>query len=217
VVPAANLRHLPDEVSFEVAAASALVTVTAWRALFTRGGLVAGERVLVTGGSGGVSTMAIQLARQAGAQVYALTAGEERVRRLEALGAHHAMDRASAPVKTLLQETLGPRGVDLIVDSVGAPLWPVLLRALALGGRLVNYGATAGPDASIDLRHLFWKQLSILGTTMGSPAEFTRAMEAVFRGEVRPVIHATVPLEGVRDAHVQLEGGHVLGKIVVTP
>jgi NADPH:quinone reductase-like Zn-dependent oxidoreductase len=217
VVPAANLRHLPDDVSFEVAAASSLATVTAWRALFTRGQLTAGERVLVTGGSGGVSTMAIQLARHAGAEVFALTAGSESVRRLEELGAHRAMDRTRAPVKTLFLEALGSRGVDLIVDSVGAPLWPVLLRALAPGGRLVTYGATAGPEASVDLRHVFWKQLSLLGTTMGSPAEFTRAMEAVFRGEVRPVIHTTVPLEGVRDAHVQLESGHVFGKIVVTP
>jgi len=217
IVPAANLRHLPDTVSFEVAAAGALATVTAWRALFSRGGLQVGERVLITGGSGGVSTMAIQLAHHAGAEVFALTSGAENLQRLNKLGAHHVMDRTAGPVKTLFQDAMGPRGVDLIVDSVGAPLWPALLRALSPGGRLVNYGATAGPDATVDLRHLFWKQLSILGTTMGSPAEFTRAMEAIFKGHIAPILHAAVPLEGVRDAHAQLEDGHVFGKIVVIP
>lgn len=217
VVPAANLRHLPDGVSFETAAAGALVTVTAWRALFGRGGLQAGERVLITGGSGGVSTMAIQLARHAGAEVFALTSGAENTQRLTALGAHHVMDRTAGTVKGLFQATMGARGVDLIVDSVGAPLWPALIRALAPGGRLVNYGATAGPEATVDLRHLFWKQLSILGTTMGSPAEFTRAMEMLFQGHIAPIVHASVSLDGVRDAHAQLEEGHVFGKIVVTP
>lgn len=217
VVPAANLRHIPDSVSFEVAAASALVTVTAWRAVLSRGHLRPGERILVTGGSGGVATMAVQLALHAGAEVFVLTSGAQSVQRLEAMGAHHVIDRTEGPLKSLFQEALGTRGVDLIVDSVGAPLWPVLLRALAPGGRLVNYGATAGPDASVDLRHLFWKQLSILGTTMGSPAEFTQAMEAVFRGSVTPVIHSTVPLDGVRGAHERLEAGQIFGKVVVTP
>jgi NADPH2:quinone reductase len=217
VVPVANLRHLPDPITFETAAAGALVTVTAWRALFSRGRLQAGERVLITGGSGGVSTMAIQLARHAGAEVFALTSGAENEQRLEALGAHHVMDRTTNAVKALFHGAIGPRGVDLIVDAVGAPLWPALIRALAPGGRLVNYGATAGPEATVDLRHLFWKQLSILGTTMGSPAEFTQAMEMLFQGHVAPIVHATVLLDGVRDAHAQLEAGQVFGKIVVTP
>jgi NADPH:quinone reductase-like Zn-dependent oxidoreductase len=217
VAPVANLRHLPDGVSYETAAAAGLVFVTAWRALFGRGGLGAGERVLVTGGSGGVATAAVQLARHAGAEVFVLTSGEENCRRLEALGAHHAMDRLAGRPSDLLRDATGRRGVDLVVDSVGEVLWETLIRVLAPAGRLVTYGATTGHGATTDLRHVFWKQLSILGTTMGSPADFTRAMELVFRGEVAPVIHSVVPLTELRQAQETLEGGSVFGKIVVVP
>lgn len=217
VVPVANLHPIPEGVSFETAAAASLVAVTAFRALFTRGGLKPGERVLITGGSGGVSTLAVQMARRAGAEVFVLTSGADSVARLLELGAHHALDRREGEPKALFRDAIGRRGVDLVVDSVGEAIWNDVLRALAPAGRLVSYGATAGPRVSLDLRHVFWKQLSILGTTMGSPDDFTRAMDWVFRGEVRPVIHARVDLDGVRDAHALLEGGGVFGKIVVFP
>jgi NADPH:quinone reductase-like Zn-dependent oxidoreductase len=217
VVPVGNLHRIPEPVSFETAAASSLVAVTAYRALFTRGALRPGERVLITGGSGGVSTMAVQMARRAGAEVFVLTSGDEAVARLRELGAHHALDRRAGEPGALLREAVGRRGVDLVVDSVGEALWDVLLKVLAPAGRLVNYGATAGHRVSLDLRHVFWKQLSILGTTMGSPDDFTRAMELVYRGEVQPVIHHRVDLDGVRDAHARLEAGGVFGKIVVLP
>jgi NADPH:quinone reductase-like Zn-dependent oxidoreductase len=217
LAPAENLRHVPDHVAFETAAAAGLVFVTAWRALFGRGGLQAGERVLVTGGSGGVATAAVQLARYAGAEVFVLTSGEANVQRLKALGAHHALDRTAGSPADLLRDATGRRGVDLVVDSVGEVLWETLIRTLAPAGRLVTYGATTGPRAVTDLRHVFWKQLSILGTTMGSPADFTRAMEMVFRGDVAPVIHRVVPLADLRGAQEELEAGDVFGKIVVVP
>jgi NADPH:quinone reductase-like Zn-dependent oxidoreductase len=217
VVPAENLRHLPEGVSPATAAGAGLVFVTAWRALFGRGGLEPGERVLVTGASGGVATAAIQLARHAGAHVIALTSGAESARRVLELGAHEAVDRTAGDPARLLREAAGRRGVDLVVDSVGEVLWDALVRVLAPGGRLVCYGATTGHRGATDLRHVFWKQLSILGTTMGSPADFTRVMELVFRGEVAPVIHSVVPLGGVREAQERLEGGQVFGKIVVAP
>ncbi len=217
LVPAANLRALPEHVAAETAAAAGLVFVTAWRALVGRGGLRAGERVLITGGSGGVATAAVQLARHAGAEVFALTSGAGNVRRLESLGAHHALDRTAGDPKEILRQATGRRGVDLVVDSVGEALWEALVRVLAPAGRLVSYGATTGPKAVTDLRHVFWKQLSILGTTMGSPADFTQVMELVFRGEVAPVIHDRVGLEGVRGAQEILQAGGVFGKIVVLP
>lgn len=216
VVPVANLLRIPDDVSYETAAASGLVFVTAWRGLVSRGKVRPGHRVLITGASGGVSTAAVQLARRVGAYVYALTSGTENVRRVEELGAHVVMDRLDEDPTKLIQKAVGKSGVDLILDSVGAPLWEGLVRALRPGGRLVTYGATGGYDAPLDLRHVFWKQLSILGTTMGDPAEFRAAMELVFRGEVQPVIHSTVPLERLADAQRQLEEGKVFGKIVVT-
>lgn len=217
VVPAANLLQLPDHVSFHTAAAASLVFVTAWRGLMTRGALRPGERVLITGGSGGVATAAVQLARHAGATVFVLTSGEDNCRRLERLGAHVALDRNSGDVGALVKECTGPEGVDVVLDSVGEALWGVLIRAMAPGGRLVTVGATTGPNATMDLRHVFWKQISILGSTMGSPGEFHAAMRLVFQGAVRPVIHSTVPLEGVQGAHAILEGGGVFGKVVVTP
>ncbi|TVP77939.1 MAG: alcohol dehydrogenase [Gemmatimonadales bacterium] len=217
IVPADNLLALPDHVSFQEAAAAGLVGVTAWRAVVGRGQLRAGERVLVTGGSGGVSTMAIQIARHAGAEVWVITSGEDNGARVRELGAHHVIDRTAGDVKGQLRASLGGRGVDLVVDSVGEALWGTLVRALAPGGRLVLYGATTGPKVETDLRHVFWKQLSILGTTMGSPVEFRAAMEAVFRGDVAAPVHRVTDLDGVRGAHEELEAGDVFGKIVVVP
>lgn len=215
VVPATNLLQLPDHVSYETAAAASLVFVTAWRGLVGRGGLRAGERVLITGGSGGVATAAVQIARLAGARILVVTSGEENCRRLEGLGAHQTLDRLAGDVRTLVKDATAPEGVDLVLDSVGEAFWGTLIRALAPGGRLVCYGATTGPRVETDLRHVFWKQLSILGTTMGSPAEFRRAMALVFEDAVEPVIHSVVPLEKVGEAHRLLEGGEVFGKIVV--
>ncbi len=217
LVPADNLLQLPDHVAFETAAAASLVSVTAWRALMGRAQLRPGERVLITGGSGGVSTAAIQMARNAGARIFVLTSGEESCRRVGELGADVALDRSSGDPRELIREATGSRGVDVVLDSVGEVLMGTLIRALAPGGRLVTYGATTGPKPKVDLRHVFWKQLSILGTTMGSPREFREAMEQVFLGHVQPVIHSTVGLEGVAGAHELLEEGGVFGKIVVRP
>lgn len=217
VVPAANLLHLPDDVSFETAAGSGLVAVTAYRALFTRGGLRPGERVLISGGSGGVSTLAIQMARAAGARVFAITSGQENAHRVEALGAHVVVDRNTGEMTELLRGAVGREGVDLAVDSVGEALWPALVRALRPGGRLVTYGATTGPRVEVDLRHVFWKQLSIVGSTMGDPKDFRRAMALVFSRQVEPVIQEVIPLEEVRRAHELLESGGVFGKLVLVP
>jgi len=215
VVPAANLVELPEGVTFDDAAAAALVTVTAWRGLLSRGGLRPGERVLVTGASGGVGTAAVQVAREAGARVIALTSGDERVERVRELGAEVVVDRSGASFEARLREATAPRGVDLVFDSVGDALWGLLVRSLRPGGRLVTCGATTGPEVETDLRHVFWKQLSILGTTMGSPDEFRAAMSLVFRGRVRPVVDRVYPLEAMAEAHRLLEAGEVFGKVGV--
>ncbi len=217
VVPATNLLELPEAVAFEDAAAAALAAVTAWRGLLVRGALRPGETVLVTGASGGVGTMAVQIAARAGARVHALTSGPENVARVLELGAHEAWDRTSGDdwAKHLKRATEG--GVDLVFDSVGEALWASLVRVLKVRGRLVSYGATTGATGTLDLRHLFWKQLSLLGTTMGTPAEFRAAMHAVFRGELKPVVHAVLPLDEARRAHELLEAGGVFGKLVLVP
>jgi NADPH:quinone reductase-like Zn-dependent oxidoreductase len=217
VVPAANLLQLPDAIDFITAAAAALAGVTAWHGLLGRGGLRAGEAVLVTGASGGVGTMAVQVAALAGARVHAVTSGTENVERVRALGAERVYDRLHGDwVKSLKAATDG-RGVDLAIDSVGEAIWGSVLRCLAVRGRVVSYGATTGPNATTDLRHLFWKQLSVLGSTMGSPAEFRAAMHEVFADRLRPVVHEVLPLDEARRAHELLEEGDVFGKLVLVP
>jgi NADPH:quinone reductase-like Zn-dependent oxidoreductase len=217
VVPARNLVQLPDDCDFTTAAAAGLVFVTAWRALLTRGALEAGERVLVTGASGGVGTAAVQIARLAGARVFAVTSGPENVKRVRALGADVVYDRLAVDFSSALWKDTGKRGVHVVLDSVGQAMWEHNLRSLAVGGRLVTYGATTGGAGSTEIRRLFWKQLSILGSTMGTPAEYRRVMGLVFEGRLAPVIHRVLPLAEARRAHEMLEAGEVFGKVVLVP
>ncbi|MGW8265334.1 MAG: zinc-binding dehydrogenase [Longimicrobiales bacterium] len=217
VVPAENLVEVPDGFPFEGAAAASLVGVTAWRGLMTRGNLRAGERVLITGGSGGVSTMAVQIASLAGARVFAITRGSENVERVRALGAHVVYDREEEDWGEQIFRDTGRVGVDLVFDSVGQAIWPQCLKALKVGGRLVTYGATTGAKGETEIRLVFWRQLSILGSTMGSPREYRTVMDLVFRGELKPVVHATLPLEHARKAHEILEAGEAFGKVVLVP
>jgi len=217
VVPAANLLEIPETVSFETAAAASLAGVTAWRALMVRGELQAGERVLITGASGGVSTAAIQMARLAGAEVFAVTSGTGNMDRIRDLGAHLVYDRERVDWGKEIFKDTGKEGVDLVLDSVGEAIWSSCLRALRVGGRLVTFGATTGAAGDTEIRLVFWKQLSILGSTMGSPRDYRNAMKLVFQGKVKPVIHAVLPLAEARRAHEMLEAGEVFGKVVLTP
>ncbi len=217
IVPAANLLEVPEGFPSEQAAAAGLVFVTAWRALMTRGRLQAGEDVLVTGASGGVGTAAVQLAKLAGARVFAVTSGAANVERLQRLGADAVYDRLTADFSRRVWTDTEKRGVDLVLDTVGEAIWPSCLRALAVQGRLVTSGATTGASGDTEIRLVFWKQLSILGSTMGSPSEFRRVMRLVFEGKVGPVIHATMPLAEASRAHALLEEGEVFGKLVLLP
>ncbi|MBI4540778.1 MAG: zinc-binding dehydrogenase [Gemmatimonadetes bacterium] len=217
VVPAANLLPLPDSVSFEDAAAAALVFLTAWRGLVSRGAIRAGEDVLITGASGGVGTAAVQIARLAGARVFAVTSGEEKVRRVRELGAEVVYDRLVVDYSRELWRDTGKRGVDLILDSTGPATWEANIRALARGGRLVVYGATTGADATMNVRLLFWKQISIIGTSMSNRGEFETVMRLVFAGKLRPIIDRVLPLAAAREAHELLESGGVFGKLVLVP
>jgi NADPH:quinone reductase-like Zn-dependent oxidoreductase len=217
VAPAANILEIPEGVPFETAAAASLAGVTAYHGLFGRGGLQPGERVLITGASGGVSTIGIQLAKHAGAKVYAVTSGAENCERVRGLGADHVYDRLDGDWSRALYGDTGKRGVNLVLDSVGSPSWAQCLKALSVSGRLVSFGGTGGPRVESDIRVIFWKQISILGSTMGSPQEYRRVMRLVFDGAVAPVIHEVMPLGEIRRAHEMLEAGDVFGKLVLTP
>lgn len=217
VVPAKNLQEIPKSVSFEIAGAAGVTFVTAWHALLGRGNLRPGETVLVTGASGGVSTAAIQIAKLSGARVYAVTSGRTNVDRVKALGADVVYDRLEVDFSHEVWRDTGKRGVDIILDSVGEPLWKFCLRSLAVGGRLVSYGGTVGSTVASDVRVIFWKQLSILGSTLGPPEDFRRVMALIFDGQLTPVIYEVMPLTEARRAHQLLESGEVFGKLVVVP
>lgn len=216
-VPAGNVMPIPDDLDFETAAAVPLVFQTAWRGLKGRGRLQAGETVLILGGSGGVSTAAIQIARHLGARVFAVTSGPENVRRVQELGADLAIDRLESDFSGVVWEATQKRGVDLVFDGIGEAVWPNALRSLARDGRLVTYGATTGPRGQVDIRIVFWKQLRIIGTTMSNRAEFEEVMSLVFQGKLKAVIDVVWPLERAREAHERLEAGDQFGKIVLTP
>jgi NADPH2:quinone reductase len=217
VVPAENLLEIPDDFPFTEAAAAGLVFVTAWRALVSRGELSPGERVLITGASGGVGTAAIQVAARAGAKVYAVTHGPAKVKKCRELGASVVYDRQAVSFSREVWRDTRKQGVHLVFDTVGESVWPDCLRALGPCGRLVTSGATTGSRATTELRLVFWKQLSILGSTMGSPTEFRRVMRLLFDGSLRAVIHEVMPLDEARRAHELLESGKVFGKVVLVP
>lgn len=217
VVPARNLYPIPNDMPFEIAAAAPLVFQTAWRGLMTRGALQKGEAVLVTGASGGVSTAAIQIAKYADATVFAVTSGAENVERVRELGADVVIDRLEEDFGKRIWEETGKRGVDLVLDSVGSATWDACLRCLAPLGRMVVYGGTTGSKGSISIPHLFWKQLQVVGSTMGSNSEFERVMDLVVAGVLTPAVHDVWPLERAREAYELLAAGGVFGKLVLTP
>jgi NADPH:quinone reductase-like Zn-dependent oxidoreductase len=215
---AAHAYRLPDGYAFEDAAALPIAYMTAWRALHSRARLQPGEDMFVVGASGGTALASVQIAILMGARVFALTSGAENVQRLRDLGASFVYDRAADEgwAKSLQRDT-GGRGVDVVVESVGAPTWKGSIRALATAGRLVTFGATAGPKVDIDIRALFWRQTTVMGTTMASNAEFEQMLEAAFSGRLRPVIDSVMPLDQARQAHERLESGAQFGKIVLVP
>lgn len=217
VVPARNLYRLPDDYPFETAAAAPLVFETAWRALMSRARLEPGESVLITGASGGVSTAAIQIARLAGATVLAVTAGADKVERVRGLGADHVIDRTEEDFAAAVRRITDKRGVDVVLDSVGKAMWEGCVRALAPDGRLVTYGGTSGPNVTLDVRRLFWKQLHIIGSTMASRSEFRAVMDLVFAGRLMPVVDRVMPLDAAREAYERLDAGEQFGKIVLVP
>src|SRR5690606_28977459 len=166
---------------------------TAWRALLSRARLRAGEDVLVIGASGGTAAAAVQIARLAGARVFAVTSGAEKVERVRSLGAHVVYDRAEVDFSKQVYADTGRRGVDVVVENVGSPTWRGSVRALARGGRLVTYGATGGAQVELDLRVVFWRQIQVIGTTMASRGEFAAMLRVAARGELRPVIDTVLP------------------------
>jgi NADPH:quinone reductase-like Zn-dependent oxidoreductase len=216
-VSARNLYRIPPSLDFRVAAAAPLVFQTAWRALTTRARLRDGETVLITGASGGVSTAAIQIATTLGATVLAVTSGSENVRRVQELGAYRVFDRLEGSFAAGVRDATAGRGVDVILDSVGEATWSDCLRSLGRMGRLVTFGATTGARGAVEIRHMFWKQHTVMGSTMAAQSEFEAVMGRVASGELKPTVGDVLPLVRIREAHEALEDGAVFGKLVLEP
>ena len=208
---------LPAHVKYEDAAAFILVNMTAWRMLVTQARLRAGEDLLVIGVGGGVSSTAVQIGKLCGARVWVTSSSDDKLARARELGADECINHAREDWARVVWEKTGKRGVDVVLENVGAATWKGSLRALAKGGRLVTCGATSGPIGETDIRVVFWKQVSIIGSTMSSNAEFHDVMRELFRGRLRAIVDAVMPLaEGV-DAQRRLAEGKQFGKIVLTP
>lgn len=217
-VPARNLLKMPEHANFKDAAAASLVYVTAWHSLITRGGLQAGETVLIVGAGGGVNTAAIQVAKLAGAErIYVVGSSAEKLAKAEALGADVLFNRHEVDWGKAIFKATNRRGVDVVVDNVGAATFHTSLRALKKGGRLLTVGNTNGPKFEFDNRLIFGKHLSIIGSTMGTSADYATVMNLIFNGRLHPVIDSVYPLSEGITALRRLEEGDVTGKLVLTP
>ena len=215
-VPLENLVPIPDSIDFPSAAAFPLTFLTAWHMLVSRAQLQSGEVVLVLAAGSGVGQAAIQVARQHGARVFA-TASASKLRQARELGAEDAFDHYSGDFARQLRDQTAGRGADIVIEHVGEVTWERSVRALARGGRLVTCGATTGFRAAIDLRHLFARQLSLLGSYMGAKGELRAAASLFFDGKLRPVVDEVLPLSQARAAHERLESARQFGKVVLEP
>lgn len=215
VVPASNLYRIPDGFDEHLAAAASLVYLTAWHSLITIGKLRAGESVLVVGASGGVNTASIDIAKLAGASVYAVGSNAEKLAVAKSRGADHLIDRSQdEDWSKAVYLMSGKRGVDVIVDNVGTTFLSSF-RAARRGGRILTVGNSGGPKFEFDNRYMFAKHLSLIGSTMGTRNDFTTVMDLVFAGRLRPVLDRMYPLEEARAAQERLEKGEQLGKITL--
>jgi NADPH:quinone reductase-like Zn-dependent oxidoreductase len=215
VVPAANVRRIPDSVPFDAAAAFTLATLTAWRMLVTRARVRPDDQVLIWGIGGGVALAALQIVKQIGATAWVTSGSDEKLERARALGADHTINYRGVDVGKVIRQATGKRGVDVVVDSVGRDTWAQSLGALGRRGRLVTCGATSGPIVETDVRRLFWNQWSLLGSTLGNDAEFDEVAAQLSMGRLLPPIDSTFELADARQAFERLASGAQFGKIVV--
>jgi NADPH:quinone reductase-like Zn-dependent oxidoreductase len=217
VVPARNLFPVPEGLSFAQAAAFPLAYQTAWRMVVGRAAVRPGETVLIHGVGGGVAWAALEIALISGARVLATTSGDGKAGRARDAGAELVVDYRKEDVAHVIRRHTGKRGVDVVVDTVGEATWMTSVRSAAKGGRIVTCGATSGPSPKEDLRLIFWKQLSILGSTMANDREFRALYAAVAAGKLKPRVDRAFALPEAAAAYSLMESGQQHGKIVLVP
>ncbi len=215
-VPETNVYPVPEGLSFEEAAAFPLVFETAYRLLVTKAGLREGEWVLLWGIGSGVGTAGLAIAKALGARGLVTSSSDEKLERARELGADATVNHATGDVRAAVEEATGGDGVDVVLEHVGEATWQTSLQAARPGGRIAVCGATSGPNPPAALHRIWWKQLTIYGSTMGTKADFEGAYDLVASGRVRPVIDSVLPLAEARAAHERMEAGEQFGKIVLS-
>jgi NADPH:quinone reductase-like Zn-dependent oxidoreductase len=216
VLPETNVREIPADTPVETAAAYPLATLTAWRMCVTRAAVHEGDEVLIWGIGGGVALAALQICKARGARVWVTSGSEEKLELGRALGADETLRHGpDVDIGREIRARTGKRGVDVVIDSVGAATWKQSLGALGRAGRLVTCGGTSGPLVETDVRRMFWNQWSLLGSTMGNDREFDAITSEFLAGRLTAIVDSAFPLERARDAFERLAAGRQFGKIVV--
>src|SRR5271169_7241354 len=216
-VPAANVIPIPDSLDFNQAASVPLVFVTAWHMLLGRAGIRPGQTVLVLGASSGVGIAAIQIAKLFRCRVITTAGDEAKLAKGRELGADYGINHYQQKISEEVRKITNKEGVDIVIEHVGAATWDESVKSLKAGGTLVTCGATTGLSVGVDLRHLFARQLSVLGSYMGTMGELHEVLGHVFAGRLKPVVDRVFPLKDLRAAHELLENSQMFGKIVVKP
>jgi NADPH:quinone reductase-like Zn-dependent oxidoreductase len=214
-VPARNVLSIPDQLSFEQAAAFPLVSVTAWHMLFTLADVKQGESVLIMGAGSGVGHIAVQMAKVAGARVITTVGSDDKAGKAKSIGADDVINHTNEKVAARVRELTKGHGVDVVIEHIGPDVWDVCMESLGKGGRLITCGATTGAEVKLNLRYVFSRQLTIKGSYMGTRAELVKAAEQVGQGKLKPVIDRTYPLSEARAAQEQLLSRKFFGKIVL--
>ncbi len=217
VIQADHVRPKPEQLSFEAAAAFSLTAQTAYAMLVRRAKIQSGETVFIWGAGSGVGSMAIQIAKVKGCTVITSAGNDEKVALGKSLGADSVINYQKENVSKQVKAFTNGNGVDVVFEHVGPATWDTSLKILGKGGRLVTCGATTGPKVDIDLRHMFFKQQSIMGSTMGDVAAFEDSIRLVSEGRVRPVIDKVFAMSEIRHAHEYLEKGEQVGKVILLP
>jgi NADPH:quinone reductase-like Zn-dependent oxidoreductase len=215
--PAANVIPIPGALDFNQAASVPLVFLTAWHMLVGRAGIRPGQTVLVLGASSGVGIAAIQIAKLFQCRVITTAGDETKLEKGRALGADFAINHYKQRISEEVRKITNKEGVDIVLEHVGAATWDESLKSLKSAGTLVTCGATTGPNVGIDLRHLFARQLTLLGSYMGTMGELHEVLAHVFAGRLKPVVDQVFPLKEIRAAHEHLEKSQMFGKVVVSP
>lgn len=216
-VPAANCIPIPEGISFEEAASLPIAYGTAWRMLITRGQLKASETILILGASGGVGTAAVQIAKLTGATVIAAASSDSKLEQLKGLGADYLINYAKEDFSKATWNITGKKGADVIVDYTGKETWPKSIKAAKVGGRILTCGATTGFEATTDLRYVWVREITILGSNAWERSDLETLLSLVQEGKLKPIIDRVLPLEEIQEAHRIIEEREIFGKVIIKP